>query len=192
MDASMGADVAGDFASYLLSKNHIAAAGGARQELADLELAEARDGHGSLRRLWEQTELPATEFADEVARFYHLPRAALPRLLSGSALVKQFSRRFLREMMVFPYQSAEGQLSLAVADPSDSACVRAAEIVLGGSVGVEVASFEDITTVLNERLGDDDAATPDAGDAPFAQAQGHARADDDIDSLRDLASGAPV
>jgi general secretion pathway protein E len=86
----------------------------------------------------------------------------------------------------------EGHLSLAVADPSDSACVRAAEIVLGGSVGVEVASFEDITTVLNERLGDDDAATPDAGDAPFAQAHAQGRADDDIDSLRDLASGAPV
>jgi general secretion pathway protein E len=185
MDASMSADVAGDFASYLLSKNHIAAESSARPDIA-----EARDGQGPLRKLWEHSDLPVNEFADEVACFYRLPRAALPQLLSGSMLVKQFSRRFLREMMVFPYQGADGQLRLAIADPSDSACVRAAEIALGGPVAVEVASFEDITTVLNERLGDDDVASTGAGEGQLAHAQAHA--DDDIDSLRDLASGAPV
>ena len=75
---------------------------------------------------------------------------------------------------------------LAVADPSDTAAVRAAGIVLGDGINVAVASFEDITTVLNQRLGEEDAATATAADvAPQV-------ADDDIESLRDLASGAPV
>ncbi len=56
----------------------------------------------------------------------------------------------------------KGQFKLAVADPSDRAAVRAAEIVLGGPVGVEVASFEDIATVLGERLDGEEAATQEA------------------------------
>ena len=46
-----------------------------------------------------------------------------------------------------------------------------------------VASFEDIAIILGERLGGEEAAPQDAQ---------RARADDDIESLRDLASGAPV
>src|SRR5215467_9910706 len=169
------------FAGHLLRGNHVAReAGGAVSE-------QQRDGQGALRKLWEQTDLPASEFADEVAQFFSLPRVALPQLLSGSALVKQFSRRFLREMTVFPYRGAQGQLRLAVADPSDSACARAAQIVLGAPVAIEVASFEDIATALTKRMGDEEeAASPGIGDAALG------RADDDIDSLRDLASGAPV
>jgi general secretion pathway protein E len=100
--------------------------------------------------------------------------------------VKQFSRRFLREMTVFPYRGADGKAVLAVADPSDTAAVRAAGIVLGDGISVAVASFEDITTVLNQRLGEEDAAATTAADAAPQVA------DDDIESLRDLASGAPV
>src|SRR5262249_59832260 len=57
--------------------------------------------------------------------------------------------------------------------------------VLGGPVGVDVASFEDIATVLTERIGEDEVATPE-GEVALAHAE------DDIESLRDLASGAPV
>jgi general secretion pathway protein E len=136
--------------------------------------------------LWELSELPAQEFADEVAQFYQLPRANLGQLLSASALVELFSRRFLLDMTAFPYRDADGKLKLAVADPSDTASVRAAEIVLGAPIDIEVASFEDIATVLAKRIGDDDARV-EGGAEP-----GGARTDDDIESLRDLASGAPV
>jgi general secretion pathway protein E len=170
-----------EFADYLLGKNHIPGDVGVR---ADAVIA---DGQSELRKLWERTELPANEFADEVAAFYRLPRVHLPQLLSASALVQSFSRRFLRETEAFPYRDEQGGLRLAIADPTDTACVRAAEIVLGGSVAVEIASFEDIAIALTEKIGGDDTslAGPD-GEGPFG------RADDDIDSLRDLASGAPV
>jgi general secretion pathway protein E len=137
----------------------------------------------ALRELWESTDLPAAEFADEVARFFKLQRIGLLELLATEAQVEGFSRRFLRESMVFPFRSKGGAVRLAVADPMDTAAIRAAEIVFGETIELAIASFEDITTIL-ERLDGGDTAEAEAGERPHS--------DDDIDSLRDLASGAPV
>jgi general secretion pathway protein E len=177
----MMAKGAAEFADHLLGKNALTGGDAASADAA------SRQGQGALRKLWELTDLSASDFADEVARFYRLPRIGLPELMSASALVKQFSSRFLREMSVFPYRSDDGGFRVAVADPSDSACVRAAEIVLSGAVAVDVASFEDIATALTEKIGADEAA-PSAADTNTPRAH----AEDDLDSLRDLASGAPV
>jgi general secretion pathway protein E len=137
----------------------------------------------ALRELWESTDLPAAEFADEVARYFKLQRIGLLELLATEAQVEGFSRRFLRESMVFPFRSNGGAVKLAVADPMDTAAIRAAEIVFGDTVELVIASFEDITTIL-ERLDGGDSTEAEAGERPHS--------DDDIDSLRDLASGAPV
>jgi general secretion pathway protein E len=177
----MTAHILGEFAKHLSSKNYI---------IADLSLdTKSSNGHSSelsLRRLWELSDMSANDFADEVAHFYRLPRLTLPQLIAASAVTGRFSRRFLRETTVFPYQSADGRFKLAVADPADVSAMRAAEIVLGGPMDIEVASFEDIATALTERLGDEVESSPETGDA------GPARADDDVENLRDLASGAPV
>src|SRR5262245_14647736 len=177
----MMAKGAAEFADYLRGKSSVTSG---NAESAD---AASRQGQGALRKLWELTDLSASDFGDEVARFYRRPRVGLPELLAASALVKQFSSRFLREMSVFPYRSEDGGFRIAVADPSDSACVRAAEIVLSGVVAVDVASFEDIATALTEKIGADEAA-PSATETNAPRAH----AEDDLDSLRDLASGAPV
>jgi general secretion pathway protein E len=169
-----------DFAKYLASKNYL---------LPDREFGSASPSAStaerSLRKLWESTELTPNGFADEVAQFYGLKRLTLPELVAAPALTGRFSPRFLRDTAVFPFEMPQGHYKLAVADPSDAAAVRAAEIVLGASVVVEIASFEDIATVLGEQLGGEE---PAAGDG----AAGGVGAEDDIESLRDLASGAPV
>jgi len=140
-----------------------------------------------LRELWELTDLSADAFADEVAQFYKLPRLNLPQLLAASAQTGPFSHRFLNEMAVFPCQLAEGGgNTLVVADPSDAATIRAAEFTLGGPVALAVASFEEIATALTQRLGEDALTAPEGAETARVQAN------DDIDSLRDLASGAPV
>jgi general secretion pathway protein E len=167
------------FASYLRSRHN-------NVGTAPAAASETQDGPAGLRKLWEQSDLPAHEFADEVARFYNLPRVSLPQLLAAAPLLSQFSRRFLRDLIAFPYRSAEGQVRLALADPNDTASVRAAEIVLGGPIPIDIASFEDIATALTERLGEEDASTAAEQDAA------HPRSEDDVESLRDLASGAPV
>jgi general secretion pathway protein E len=135
-------------------------------------------------RLWELADLSANEFADEVARFAGLERVMLPDILSAPALNEAFTQRFLREMMVFPYQAADGSAVLAVADPTDRAALRAAEIVLRQDIDVKVASVEDLKVVLDRRLGDD-VEIGGVGELPQPR-------EDDIESLRDLASGAPV
>jgi general secretion pathway protein E len=172
-------DPAIELTNYVRSKNHLAG------EPNSLGLQTQSRDERTLRKLWELSELSAQDFADKVAEFFQLPRISLPDLLAVPALAKQFSARFLREMMVFPYRSPDGAAMLAVTDPSDSAAVRAAAIVLGEEVGVSVASFEDIETALDQRLIDEDVAAPGSGDTAVAR-------DDDIESLRDLASGAPV
>src|SRR5437868_7855586 len=138
-----------------------------------------------LRELWEASDLSAAEFADEVSDYFGAVRLGLPQLLAATPCLDGFSRRFLRESNIFPFRAPDGNYRIAVADPSDTAAIRAAEIVFGAPVEMAVASFEDITTVLDQRVEHD--AVADDG-AKGSQQQ----SDDDIESLRDLASGAPV
>jgi len=61
---------------------------------------------------------------------------------------------------------------------------RAAQIVLGAGIGIKVATSEDLAVVLNQRLGE--------GDVEATGPETMQPREDDIESLRDLASGAPV
>lgn len=140
---------------------------------------------GGLRKLWEMSELSASEFADEVALFFELPRVTLQDMMAAESRVQQFSRRFLREMAVFPCLPPGGPPVLVLADPTDRASIQAAAIVLGTAPAIKVASFEDIATALDQRLGEEESATAE-------NAVNAAVLEDDIDNLRDLASGAPV
>jgi general secretion pathway protein E len=174
----MASDLPAQFVEYLRQSNHLIAADG-RNEGARPGGADRRQA-----KLWELTDLSAGEFADEAARFFGHERITLQDMTSAMSLVASFSQRFLRETLVFPCRSAEGRVMLAVADPSDQAAQRAAEIVLGAGIAVRIATSEDLAVVLNRRLDQDDA-DPAVGVA--AQPR-----EDDIESLRDLASGAPV
>jgi len=175
----MSFDLTHEFANYLRSKNHLAA------DSNTLNGTASSQDQRTLHKLWGLTDLSANDFADEVSGFFRVPRIGLPDLLAAPPLADQFSRRFLREMLVFPYQSPDGEATLAVADPSDTAAVQAAGIVLGSDIRIQVASFEDIETALDQRLGNDVAAPEAGSDSAYAR-------EDDIESLRDLASGAPV
>jgi general secretion pathway protein E len=149
------------------------------------DLADVGDYDRALRRLWESTEISASDFADEVAIFFDEKRIELPDLLAAKSLVLRFSSRFLREMLVFPYQLPDGRFELAVGDPTDRAAVRAAEIVLGTTVKLRVASFEDIATALDQKLDEQQVASPHVSGAVNEN-------DENVEGLRDLASGAPV
>ena len=127
--------------------------------------------------------MSAQEFADEVAEAFALPRASLADLISSEALSAPFSERFLREAALFPYRDAAGVMRLAMADPGDAEAQRAAEIALNGAVERVVASFEDVASALNARLGE--------GEPEEAVVHGAAE-EESLDRLRDLASGAPV
>ena len=78
--------------------------------------------------------------------------------MSANSLAPKFSARFLRDACVFPCQAKAGCANtLVLADPTDSTVIHAAQLVLGLPLAIEVASFEDITTVLAKRLEEDEA-----------------------------------
>ncbi|MDR3468664.1 MAG: GspE/PulE family protein [Xanthobacteraceae bacterium] len=175
----MTSTISDKFADYLRRAQHLPPADASRGGDG------AQDGVGTVVRLWEATSLSANDFADEAARFFGLRRVLLPDLMAARTLAGQFSRRFLRETLVFPFQEQDGKICLAVVDPGETAASQAASIVLGDDVITVVASFEDIATALNQSLGEETAEGPDG-------AEEVAPREDDIESLRDLASGAPV
>ena len=177
------------FVEHLRQSGHLRsmeAAGRTEAGASDSASSGAARGQNTSSKLWELTDLSANEFADEAARFYGCERVSLQELLAGASLAEAFAPRFLRETLVYPYRSADASMVLAVADPSDQATQRAAEIVLGPEIALAIASFEDLAVVLDRRLADESAAEESGRDGlPELR-------DDDIESLRDLASGAPV
>src|SRR3982074_321601 len=170
-----------EFASYLTRKYSITG------NLLSKPTHEGTPGEKKRRELGELTDLSANDFADEVARFYDLPRLSLPQLIASSSLTGRFSPRFLRDAAVFPCRIEEaGGNTLVITDPNDLAAVRAAQLVLGEPVALRMASFEHVAACLSARVGEDISRIPDASKAAVVDA------DSDIESLRDLASGAPV
>ena len=144
----------------------------------------------SYRTLFERSGLEPAPFADAVAKFHGLPRASLAALREGRPLLDGFSSRFLREFYVFPYETAGGTVHLAVADPSDTSVLRTMELTLGRSTVREIAAFDEIETALGIAL---EGAEPHAEGEELAAEAVFAGGDaDDLDSLRDMASGAPV
>jgi general secretion pathway protein E len=175
------------FVEHLRRAGHLKRADETR-DAPDQSLGNSqRNGQSTTNgKLWELTELSPNDFADEAARFYRLARVTLQDMLQGGSLAASFSPRFLRETLVFPFRVSDDVVALAMADPADLAARRAAEIVLGPDIKVRIAAIDDLSTVLDQRLAEDSAeATADADG--FSQLR-----EDDIESLRDLASGAPV
>jgi general secretion pathway protein E len=174
----MATDLSSQFVEYLRQSKRLTAIDG-RDDTTGQGGADTRQA-----KLWELADLPAAEFADEAARFHGLERISLQDMMSAAPLVATFSQRFLRETVVFPHRSADGRIVLAVADPTDQAAQRAAQIVLGAGVEIRVATPDDLAIVLGHRL-DQDETDVSASAAALPR-------EDDIESLRDLASGAPV
>ncbi|MET4279386.1 MULTISPECIES: GspE/PulE family protein [unclassified Bradyrhizobium] len=172
----MANDLSVRFVDYLRQNNHLAPIHGP---------VDCRQGADNRQlKLWEVTSLSPAEFADQAARFFGLGRLALQEMMAAEPLVGSFSQRFLRETMVYPCRASDGSATLAVADPTDRATQRAAQIVLGAGITVKVASSEDVAIALNKSSSAEETeATELAAALPR---------EDDIESLRDLASGAPV
>src|SRR5260370_31322069 len=129
----MPTDLAHEVASYLRDKNHLPG------DSSALNGAAQPPANRALQKLWESTDLSANDFADEVAEFFQVPRITLPELLSAQPLADRFSQRFLREMLVFPFQPADGEPTLAGADPSADSAAQAAGVGLGCDVPRQAA-----------------------------------------------------
>ncbi len=138
------------------------------------------------KRLLGASRMKPVEFADLMATTQVLPRASLDRMRKGTSLAAEFSLPFLHEAGLYPYRAPDGSLRLATADPFNVDAVDAIAVTLGGGVAIEVATFEDVELALDadKRADDAKASAEDVGSGEAGP--------DNSDSLRDLASGAPV
>src|SRR5688572_12771563 len=141
------------------------------------------------RQLLELTTADPAAFADAVAAFHKLPRVSSSTIKAGKPLLDRFSVRFLREYAVFPYEDGKGDVHLAVADPSDPATMRMMDLTLGREAKREVTTFNDVETLLRDAGGGDAEQNGTSAEEVTDLPKG---GDDDLDILRDMASGAPV
>jgi hypothetical protein len=101
------------------------------------------DPRYGLRRLWAASGVSGHDLAAAAAEFFALRRAPLAELVSAPSLADRFSPRFLREVAIYPFATADRRPALAMGDPMDREARKAAELVFGEPVAVVVASFED-------------------------------------------------
>lgn len=138
----------------------------------------------SYRKLFDASGLRPGDFADLVADAHDLPRVDLNELRSGASLTERFSQIFLHEAGLYPYRSADGRPKLALADPARQDAIDAIALTMGENIALQIATFEDIEIVLTDGKRSEDESSPQQAEDQSDR--------EDIDNLRDLASGAPV
>ena len=146
---------------------------------------------GGLEDLWRRGAATAAVLADATAEFHGLPRSSFAAVSLRPPLLRDLSRRFLREAFVFPFED-EGAAFLAVADPDGSESIGAVRLALGQPARLVVLSFEEIE-LLFDQAGADEPATAEPGDpSDLAQAGPDSAFAEDVETLQDLAHGAPI
>ncbi|MBE7196998.1 MAG: type II/IV secretion system protein [Parafilimonas terrae] len=138
--------------------------------------------------IWRQGDVGAGELADAVAEFHALPRASREAVLDLTPLTEGLSRRFLQESFLFPVRTGDATLVLT-ADPGLREPIEALRLALDDSAPLAVLSFDEIAELLT-RDEPADASTPGSGDE-FATGSDPTLFDD-VETLQDLARGAPV
>jgi len=109
-----------------------------------------------VRAIPEASNASADELVNHVVSYFDHPRIPLTALLLFPSLAHRFARWFLRDAVICPFDTGDGRVGLAVADPTDCFSSRAGEIALRTPMSIHVASFEDVAVALSERLGPDE------------------------------------
>ena len=130
------------------------------------------------------------EVAEALAQQLGMPLVEASGYPELPILEERVSARFLREARALPLAEDESELSLAMADPTDSYTVGAFEMVTGRKVRPQVAIPTELEAALERLYG--------AGKSALGQLVGDVEQrdefafDTDIQQLKDLASEAPV
>ena len=135
----------------------------------------------ALRRLGTASD---AAIARALAAAYGLPQIAAADFPDNPLAEIGVSPVFLRESWVLPVGLGDGSIRLAVAVPTDTAGPDGVRLASGQPVEIAVATFADIEAALARWYGEGENRLSDALDAETGDA--------DAESLKDLASEAPV
>ncbi|WP_279598834.1 GspE/PulE family protein [Methylobacterium sp. J-076] len=150
-------------------------------------LSVAAVGAVTAHAIWRQGGIGAEELADAVAAFHGVPRASRDAVLDLPPLTEGLSRRFLQEAFLYPVRTADGALVLT-ADPAQAEPIEAVRLALDGRATLAVLSFEEIADLL---IRDETTDHLPSGEANLDGVT-EVGLFDDIETLQDLARGAPV
>ncbi|MCD9047530.1 type II secretion system ATPase GspE [Luteimonas sp. MHLX1A] len=180
------------------NEGRIVAALVARGRLKEADLARARRVHdesgGSLLGLLGRLGLVSErDHAETCAEVLELPLLAArelpdtpPEPLEGS---QPLAPRFLKEFHLCPLGERDGRLELLMADPWDDYARQAVALATGSALAPVVGLRSEIADLVERWHGQGRSAMGTIVES----ADGDGGADvDDVEHLRDLASGAPV
>jgi general secretion pathway protein E len=128
--------------------------------------------------------------ADTVPTNDTIARSSFATIAAGRPLVERFSSRYLREIPMYVYESQSGQVRAVIPDERQLPLIGTVAWTLQRHVTPEFATNEDIVAAL-ARIGGDESPTTRSEGSPagIGRAEGE---EDAVETLRDLASGAPV
>jgi general secretion pathway protein E len=110
----------------------------------------------------------------------------LDTMRNSVSLVSQFSSIFLRDAGLYPHLTEAGRTRLALSDPSRKDAIDAVLLTLPPPVELRIAKADEIELML------DSAPQPSSDVSAAPSPSVETTNEEDINSLRDLASGAPV
>jgi general secretion pathway protein E len=132
----------------------------------------------------------SSEQADAVPANDRIAQSSFSAIVAGRPLIDRFSSRFLREIPMYVYESQSGQARAVIPDEGRLPLIGTVAWTLQRHVTPEFATNEDIVAALARVCGDESPTTRSKGSATgIGRPEGE---EDTIETLRDLASGAPV
>ena len=135
----------------------------------------------ALRRLGTASD---SAIADALAAVHGMPQIGVAQFPDAPPDGVGVSPDFLRESWVVPVGQKDGAIQLAVADPTDPAGPDGVRLASGMPVEIAIATFADIEAAIARWYGE--------GDNRLADALSGEAGEGDAESLKDLASEAPV
>jgi general secretion pathway protein E len=118
------------------------------------------------------------------------PCTSFEALAAGRPLIDRFSPRYLRDVGMYVYENAAGEVRAAISDEQQLHLIDTVAWTLRRQVTPELAPAEDILAAIGRVCGLERAPLPtDPSLAPLMRSEAE---DDSVETLRDLASGAPV
>ena len=145
------------------------------RDSVSLKPGEAASRCKNCGRLWISLR---TTSPTRLRAFFELPRITARRIDVGHFACRQVFAAVSPRILHVPARLPRRGLHVAVADPTDAAAVRAAEIVLGAPLQIASPPSKILPPSLRHALEDE----AEAAESVIARG----RADDDVESLRDL------
>ncbi|MCH9807963.1 MAG: GspE/PulE family protein [Alphaproteobacteria bacterium] len=144
----------------------------------------------ALRRLGKASR---PEFVAAIAAFYQLETVGDDEWPERAVLADRFSWTFLREATVLPLAASDDEVVLAVADPGRTKTLDSVRLAAKRSLSLRLAAYDAIEARL-ELLRQDSLVRPAGSENGHEDVSANAAAgsQDEIEQLKDLATGAPV